>query len=195
MIYSINGQKFDSNFLEHYGVKGQKWGVRRYQNTDGSWTEAGKERRREEREFVDRAKKSIKKELASQAEAEAATDAIYSTKLSKKRIEDIIASADQRWMKEHYGKDGPTGDDRRIAAISELIFRGEVPKEYYDAEDQFRIATFDWDKDVAELRDSFPSVYNYKKLRALVTKEYSKKYDEYLIKQRAKYEKMFADFS
>lgn len=30
--------------LMHYGVKGQKWGIRLYQNPDGSLTEAGKER-------------------------------------------------------------------------------------------------------------------------------------------------------
>jgi hypothetical protein len=30
--------------LYHYGVKGQKWGVRRYQNSDGSLTPAGKSR-------------------------------------------------------------------------------------------------------------------------------------------------------
>lgn len=33
------------NYLMHYGVKGQKWGVRRYQNEDGSYTAAGKKRR------------------------------------------------------------------------------------------------------------------------------------------------------
>lgn len=32
--------------LYHHGVKGQKWGVRNYQNTDGTYTEEGKERRR-----------------------------------------------------------------------------------------------------------------------------------------------------
>lgn len=32
------------NELYHYGVKGQKWGVRRYQYADGSYTPAGKKR-------------------------------------------------------------------------------------------------------------------------------------------------------
>ena len=30
--------------LMHYGIKGQKWGVRRYQNPDGTLTPAGKKR-------------------------------------------------------------------------------------------------------------------------------------------------------
>lgn len=33
-----------SSELYHHGIKGQKWGVRRYQNPDGSLTEAGKKR-------------------------------------------------------------------------------------------------------------------------------------------------------
>lgn len=33
------------NELYHHGVKGQKWGVRRFQNKDGSLTLAGKKRR------------------------------------------------------------------------------------------------------------------------------------------------------
>lgn len=35
--------KFDDS-LEHHGILGQKWGVRRFQNEDGSYTAAGKER-------------------------------------------------------------------------------------------------------------------------------------------------------
>ena len=30
--------------LAHHGIKGQKWGVRRFQNPDGSYTEEGKKR-------------------------------------------------------------------------------------------------------------------------------------------------------
>lgn len=33
-------------WLAHHGIKGQKWGIRRYQNSDGTWTDAGKERRK-----------------------------------------------------------------------------------------------------------------------------------------------------
>lgn len=31
-------------YIAHHGIKGQKWGVRRYQNPDGTLTEAGKRR-------------------------------------------------------------------------------------------------------------------------------------------------------
>lgn len=33
------------NYLIHHGIKGQKWGVRRFQNDDGTYTALGKSRR------------------------------------------------------------------------------------------------------------------------------------------------------
>lgn len=35
-----------NDYLAHYGVKGMKWGVRRYQNKDGTYTSLGKRRKR-----------------------------------------------------------------------------------------------------------------------------------------------------
>jgi len=34
----------ESSYLAHYGVKGMKWGIRRYQNYDGTYTKTGKAR-------------------------------------------------------------------------------------------------------------------------------------------------------
>lgn len=44
--------------LYHHGIKGQKWGVRRYQNKDGSLTVAGRKRRNE---FSDTEKSVVNK--------------------------------------------------------------------------------------------------------------------------------------
>ncbi len=33
---------YESNYLAHYGIAGQKWGIRRFQNEDGSLTDEGK---------------------------------------------------------------------------------------------------------------------------------------------------------
>lgn len=54
---------YGKHYIAHYGVKGQKWGVRRYQNEDGTLTAAGKERyynADEQKELYEHAKKSVK---------------------------------------------------------------------------------------------------------------------------------------
>lgn len=43
-ILTSNGGFISQNELYHHGIKGMKWGVRRYQNEDGSLTAAGKKR-------------------------------------------------------------------------------------------------------------------------------------------------------
>lgn len=41
----MNNMGYYDDVLEHHGILGQKWGVRRFQNADGTLTAKGKERR------------------------------------------------------------------------------------------------------------------------------------------------------
>lgn len=53
----------DNNSIKHAGVKGMRWGVRRYQNKDGSLTPAGKKRYSEQERQADRMRSMSDDEL------------------------------------------------------------------------------------------------------------------------------------
>lgn len=54
----------EHNYLCHYGIKGMKWGIRRYQNPDGSLTKLGIQRYGTKSNL----KKHIKSEISKQKE-------------------------------------------------------------------------------------------------------------------------------
>ncbi len=57
--------------LYHFGIKGMKWGVRRYQNADGTLTSAGKKRYGDSSRDVDKQYKSLKKAVRRKRAVEA----------------------------------------------------------------------------------------------------------------------------
>ena len=55
------------NELYHYGMKGMRWGIRRYQNKDGSLTPAGKKRYNKEMAKLKAEEKVLKNKQKTQA--------------------------------------------------------------------------------------------------------------------------------
>lgn len=62
----------EKDYLDHHGIQGQKWGVRRYQNEDGSLTAAGKRR--------------IKQEFSKRLDSDIEYEKKLNSELSKKGI-------------------------------------------------------------------------------------------------------------
>ena len=74
-----------SSELQHWGIKGQKWGVRRYQNSDGSLTPAGIKRYRDEAGDIERRLNTNKREMT----ADDYQNAIKKTKSAGEGIDSV----------------------------------------------------------------------------------------------------------
>ena len=76
----------------HHGVKGQKWGVRRYQNKDGTLTDAGKKRTVKNRKSDPERRKAIGKKVAI-ATAATLTVAAVAAYAASPQVRQVVNSA------------------------------------------------------------------------------------------------------
>lgn len=89
----------DSDLI-HYGILGQKWGVRRYQNEDGTLTEKGKKHyEKQDQKWIDRK-----------------SDKIYSKSMKKSQKE-----MDKYVKKELKGKSGATALNEYNRKLAEVM--------------------------------------------------------------------------
>ena len=97
-----------NNELQHHGIKGQKWGVRRYQNADGSLTPAGKKKYGTKENMEDRKKQTINNLSTGVKAAKALDDSARPGSEIAKRHGDKIRSkeriATENAVREHATK-------------------------------------------------------------------------------------------
>lgn len=117
--------------LYHYGIKGQKWGVRRFQNEDRTWTAAGKERYGS-KNSLERSKTRLSNKL----------DRIYSKtydeyeKRSKQRdkyVEDEIKKRTGYGYDEAYEK---AAEQNKLLDTRKLKYDKSLWKQINDVEDE-----------------------------------------------------------
>lgn len=100
----------NSNELQHWGIKGMKWGVRRYQNKDGSLTPAGRKRSAKLKEEYTNltGKRLVKKSTNSKSQqsdrpktAREMTDEELRTKTNRMNLENNYDTALNRMRELH----------------------------------------------------------------------------------------------
>lgn len=90
-----------ANELYHWGVKGMKWGVRRYQNKDGTLTAAGKKRMYREQFDMESKEKKEQRKYTADANRWVKEDMERSKRLadSSKQLTNDLKNANEKSIK------------------------------------------------------------------------------------------------
>lgn len=105
------------NELQHHGIKRQKWGVRRFQNPDGSLTPAGIRRYRKN---SDRIERELAGAVKKQATAEDYEKALKRTKSIGDDIDEV------RKMNDDFRKSNDPNLEKRIRKSTERMSDKEL---------------------------------------------------------------------
>lgn len=87
----ISTAPLDNNYLAHYGIKGQKWGIRRFQNPDGTLTTEGLKRYGSVKEMKKAVKAEYKQDQAKAKKlGDEASIAAWAAKMQSKKYKKAL---------------------------------------------------------------------------------------------------------
>lgn len=105
------------NELYHHGILGQKWGIRRYQNSDGSYTNEGLRRYNIVKEKYDKSQNKLSDVKAKYKSGEASKDDLRNAKKENKKL--------KKSLNQHYKqlkKDEQADKGKALYAEGKSIF-------------------------------------------------------------------------
>ena len=123
------------NELCHYGVKGMKWGVRRYEKSGGSYTKAGVKRFNESANTYDTAK-SLYKTLKKNKKEETRLELLIPEDTSMNDIDKIAALALRGKINIFYGLMTPDKPAYWLAILLYMLDGGDIKQEAISWEDK-----------------------------------------------------------
>lgn len=154
-----------SNELQHWGVKGMRWGQRRYQNKDGTLTALGKKRYNKELEKVKADEAKLKEEKKIAANKKRTQTKIDKLEAKKKAIEE-----ERKAMKGKKSSDDNIPEETPEQKKARLL-KSTDPNELYKNKDMFTNA---------ELQERVNRINLEAQLQSRTTQEHSKSGLEYV---------------
>ena len=137
-MYTNNSQ----DYLAHFGIKGMRWGVRRFQNQDGTLTAEGKERydtgNSENKKTTDKPESKSVSEMSDQE----LRDRINRLNMERQykqlldeasgvKVRDIPQQQSQNPQKQKSGKKGGKGILNRIFVATAVAVAADLVKDQY----------------------------------------------------------------
>ena len=123
--------------LYHYGIKGQKWGVRRYQNADGTLTAKGKKRLAKNQQYrdklVNKAQKRADRHRNAGDEAIANMKDLRKNGVNSKAYQDWKDMEEWRREREYEDKNSVTGPDGRTYVKKYSESGTKFANDFFDA--------------------------------------------------------------